>query len=84
MILPFFEVPGLEHVTDKPEKPLVMYLPRQDREQDSMINVVKAAGNIALDEPHGPGPGAFRTCRSAVWQPLFSRYACDLSENCGS
>src|SRR5260370_6964430 len=57
MEFPVFEVPGFEHVTDKPEKPLVTDPLREDSEKNLVINAGKAIGDVGLDEPHGSRPG---------------------------
>ena len=57
MIFPVFQVPGLQHVTDQPEKPVIADLLRQYPEQDIVVNTAEAVGDVSLDEPHGPGPG---------------------------
>src|SRR6476646_8672874 len=58
MIFPVFQVSGLEHVTDKPEKTLVLDLLRKDRKEYLMAQGPEAVGDITFNEPHGPGPGA--------------------------
>jgi site-specific DNA recombinase len=57
MVLPVFQVPGLEHVTDQPEKPVIADLLRQYPEEDIVAETAEAVGDVSLDEPHGPGPG---------------------------
>ena len=57
VVFPVLQVPGFEHAPDQPEEPLVTDLLRQDPHQDLMIDRPVAVGDIALDEPHGPGPG---------------------------
>src|SRR6266576_2513995 len=57
MILPVLQVPGLEHVPDQPEGPLVAYLLRQYSEKNTMVDFTEAVGDVSFDEPCGPGPG---------------------------
>src|SRR5690349_24970759 len=57
MVLPVFQVPGLEHVTDQPEKPVIADLLRQYPEKDIVAEAAEAAGDVSLDKPRGPGPG---------------------------
>jgi hypothetical protein len=56
MVLPVFQVPGLEHVTDQPEKPVIADFLRQYPEKDIVAETAEAAGDVSLDKPHGPGP----------------------------
>jgi len=37
-VFPVFEVPGFEHVTDQPEKPVIADLLRQYPEKDFVVN----------------------------------------------
>src|SRR3954454_10730585 len=48
--------PGLEHVTDQPEKPVIVDLLCQDPQEDLMVGAAEAVRDITLDEPHGTGP----------------------------
>jgi hypothetical protein len=57
MIFPVFEVPGLQHVTDKPEEPLVLDFLRQYPEKDLMVKRPEAVRDISFNKPYGPGPG---------------------------
>src|SRR5712671_5560709 len=57
MVVPFFQVPGFQHVTDKPQEPLVMDFLRQYPEKDLMVKTAEAVGDVTLDKPCGPGPG---------------------------
>ena len=57
MVLPVFQVPGLEHVADQPEKPVIADSLRQDPEKDLMVKTAEAVGDATLDKPHRPGPG---------------------------
>ena len=57
MVIPVFQVPGFEHVTDKPEEPLVVDFLRQYPEKDLMVERPVAVGDITLDKPHGARPG---------------------------
>ena len=56
-VSPVFQVPGFQHVTDQPEKPVIADLLRQDPHEDLMVNGPVAVGDITLDEPCGPAPG---------------------------
>jgi len=58
MIFPVLQVPGHEHVTDKPEKTLVLDLLREDRQEYLMAQGPEAIGDVTFNEPHGSGPGA--------------------------
>jgi hypothetical protein len=71
MVLPVFHVPGLEHVTDQPEKPVVEDLFRQDLQKDLMINFPEAVRYVSLDEPHGPGPGILHIPQHGMAAPPF-------------
>ena len=51
MIVPVFQVPGFQHVTDKPQEPLVMDFLRQYSEKDLMVKRPEAVGDITLDKP---------------------------------
>ena len=55
--LPVLHVPGPQHAAYQPEEPLVTDLLTEDLHQGLVINGPVAIGDIALDEPHGPGPG---------------------------
>jgi site-specific DNA recombinase len=57
MVLPVFQVPGLQHVTDKPQEPLVMDFLRQYPEKDLVVKTAEAVGDVTLNKPCGPGPG---------------------------
>jgi hypothetical protein len=57
VVFPVFQVPGLEHVTDKPEEPLVVDFLRQYPEKDLVAEAAEAVGDVTLDKPGGPGPG---------------------------
>ena len=57
VILPVFHVPGLEHVTYQPEKPVISDFLAKDPHEDLMVRAAEAVGDITLDEPHGAGPG---------------------------
>ena len=56
VVLPVFHVPGLEHVTDQPEKPVIVDFLCQDPQEDLMVGAAEAVRDITLDEPHGTGP----------------------------
>ena len=56
-VFPVFQVPGPEHVAHEPEEPLVMDFLRQYPEKDFLVETAEAVGDVALDEPDGPGPG---------------------------
>ena len=71
MILPVFHVPGLEHVTYQPEKPVVEDFLRQYPEKDLMIDFPEAVGDVPLDEPHGPGPGILHFPQCGMAASLF-------------
>jgi hypothetical protein len=57
VILPVLQVPGFQHVPDKPQEPLVVNLLRQYPEQDIVIQAAEAVGDVALNKPGYPGPG---------------------------
>ena len=57
MVFPVLQVPGFEHVTDQPEKPLIVDFLRQDPGHYLVAQRPEAIGDIALDEPCGPFPG---------------------------
>ena len=57
MVFPVLQVPGFEHVTDQPEKPLIVDFLRQDPDHYLVVRRSEAVGDIALDEPCGPFPG---------------------------
>ena len=65
MVLPVFHVPGLYHVTDQPEKPVVGDLFRQDFQEDLVIDFPEAVGYISLQNDTVPVQ-VFCTSRSAV------------------
>jgi len=71
MILPVFHVPGLEHVTYQPEKPVVEDFFRQYPEKDLMVDFPEAVGDVTLDEPHGPGPGILHFPQCGMAAPPF-------------
>ena len=48
MVFPVFEVPGFEHVTDQPEKPLVTDSLREDPEKDRVSELNRGATDPAL------------------------------------
>src|SRR5205823_1693979 len=56
-VFPVFQVPGFEHVSDKPEEPLVMDFLRQYHEKDLVIKAAEAVADITLDKPYCSGPG---------------------------
>jgi len=45
-VFPVLQVPGFEHVTDQPEKPLIVDRLRQDLQQDLVIQ--RSEGLLAL------------------------------------
>jgi len=57
MVLPVFQVPGFQHVTDEPQETLVVDFLRQYPEKDLVIQAAKAVGDITLNKPSSPGPG---------------------------
>jgi hypothetical protein len=57
MVYPVFQVPGFQHVTDKPQEPLVVDFLRQYPEKDLVVKRPEAVGDVALDKPGSPGPG---------------------------
>ena len=57
VVLPVFHVPGREHVTNQPEKPVIVDLLCQDPQKDLVVGAAEAVGDVTLDEPHGTGPG---------------------------
>ncbi len=54
---PVFHVPGLEHVADKPQEPLIVDFLCQYSEKDFVAETAEAVRDVSLDKPHGPGPG---------------------------
>src|SRR5689334_11503539 len=56
-VFPVLQVPGFQHVTDKPQEPLVMDLLRQDPEKDLMVETAEAVKDVTFNEPRSPGPG---------------------------
>src|SRR3984893_13701804 len=71
MVLPVFQVPGLEHVTDQPEKPVIADLLRQYPEKDIVAETAEAVGDVSLDKPHGPGPGLLYFPQRGMTAPPF-------------
>ena len=71
MVFPVFQVSGLEHVADQPEKPVIVDLLRQDPEKDFVVKTTEAVGDITLDEPHGPGPGVLDFPQRGMAAPPF-------------
>jgi hypothetical protein len=71
MVLPVFGVPGLEHVTDQPEKPVIADLLRQNPEKDIVAETAEAVGDVSLDKPHGPGPGLLYFPQRGMTAPPF-------------
>ena len=71
VVLPVFHIPGLEHVTDQPEKPVVEDLFRQDLQEDLVIDFPEAVGYVSLDKPHGPGPGILHFPQRGMAAPPF-------------
>src|SRR6266480_798489 len=57
MVFPVLQVPGFEHVTYQPEKPLIVDFLCQDPGHYLVIQRPEAIGDITLDEPCGPFPG---------------------------
>ena len=51
LVVPLLEVSGLEHVLDEPEEAVVVDLLAEDRQQDRVVDVVKASFDVTLDEP---------------------------------
>jgi len=58
-VFPVFKIPGFQHVSYKPKKPLVLDLLCQNGQHDLVVKRSKAVRDITFNEPHGPGPGAF-------------------------
>ena len=56
-VFPVLQVPGFQHVTDKPQEPLVMDLLRQNPEKNLMVETAEAVGDVTFNEPCSPGPG---------------------------
>src|SRR5262250_3026882 len=71
MVLPVFQVPGLEHVTDQPEKPVIADLLRQYPQKDIVAETAEAVGDVSLDKPHGPGPGPLYFPQRGMTAPPF-------------
>src|SRR5207249_8119552 len=44
--------------SNQPQKPVIVDLLRQDPDHDIMVQGPVAVGDVSLDEPYGPGPGA--------------------------
>jgi len=59
MVDPVFKVPGSEHVTYKPEKPIVADLFRQYLQENLMIYLPEAIADISFNKPHSPGGASF-------------------------
>jgi len=57
VVIPVFQVPGFEHVTDKPQEPLVVDFLRQYPEKDLVVERPEAVGDVTLNEPCGARPG---------------------------
>ena len=57
MVFPVLQVPGFEHVTDQPEKPLIVDFLRQDPGHYLVVQRPEAVGDVTLDKPRGPDPG---------------------------
>ena len=57
VVFPVLQVPGFEHVTDQPEKPLIVDVLRQYPGRLLVVQGPEAVGDVTLDEPRGPGPG---------------------------
>jgi hypothetical protein len=71
VVLPVFHVPGLKHVTDQPEKPVIVNFLYQYPEKNLVIDSPEAVGDVSLDKPHGPGPGVLRLPQCGVAAPSF-------------
>jgi hypothetical protein len=71
VILPVFHVPGLEHVTDQSEKPVIVDFLCQDPQEDLMVSAAEAVRDITLDKPHGTGPGLLHFPQRGVTAPPF-------------
>ena len=56
MVFPFLQVPGLEHLFDEPQEPVITKLFSQDRQHDLMIKTPETVRDIAFNEPGCPGP----------------------------
>ncbi len=70
-VFPVIKVPGSQHVTDEPEKPLVFYFLRQYPEQDLMVERPEAISDVALDEPRGSGPAVVYLPQGGVTSSSF-------------
>jgi len=72
IVCPFFEIPGLEHVGDKPQEPIVVDLFSQYPHHDLVVKGIEAPRNITLDEPSGGGPVLLYDPKSRVATPFGS------------
>src|SRR5438874_768023 len=63
---PVLQVPGLQHLPDEPEKPVIVDLLCQDRDHYLMVQRSEAVGDISLDKPGRPGPDVFRLAQCGV------------------
>jgi hypothetical protein len=57
VIVPVFQVPGFQHVSDKPQEPLVLDFLRQYPEKDIVVERPEAVGDVTFDKPGDTGPG---------------------------
>ena len=54
---PVLKVPGLQHIPQQPQEPVIVNLLAQYPEKYPVIKRSETVGNISLDEPGRPGPG---------------------------
>src|SRR5260221_3309865 len=71
--VPVLQVPRVEQSTDEAQKPPVVDLLPQHLEQKRMVEAVKAVGNVALNEPHRPGPGLVDVAQGGVASPSWPK-----------
>jgi site-specific DNA recombinase len=56
VVFPVLQVPGLEHLFDKPQEPVIKDLLHQDRQHDLVAKAPETVRNVTLDKPGCPGP----------------------------
>ena len=48
---PVLQVPGIQHLADQPKQPVIVDLLAERLEHDRVVELVEAAGDVALDKP---------------------------------